>query len=83
MTQAPIILTGRGGSGTRLLSDIASASGVFLGNDLNVSSDSVEWVDLIYKIVIGKMSGASAKSFSNELQARAKNVVAQRPGGAD
>jgi hypothetical protein len=50
--RAPLILVGRGGSGTRLLSDIAAACGVFLGNRQNVSGDSVEWVDLIYEMAI-------------------------------
>jgi len=46
----PFIFLGRGGSGTRLLSEIAQSMGVFLGNRLNKSKDSVEWVDTIYEI---------------------------------
>ncbi len=47
---APIVLLGRGGSGTRLLSEIAQSQDIFLGNRLNQSGDSVEWVDTIYEI---------------------------------
>ncbi len=48
----PIILTGRGGSGTRLLSEIAQSAGVFLGNRLNPSQDSLEWASLFYEMVV-------------------------------
>lgn len=47
---APFVLLGRGGSGTRLLSEIAQSQDIFLGNRLNQSGDSVEWVDTIYEI---------------------------------
>lgn len=55
----PIVLIGRGGGGTRLLSELAAGLGVFLGNKLNVSFDSVEWVKSIYGIAI-KSCTASA-----------------------
>jgi hypothetical protein len=48
----PLILLGRGGSGTRLLSALASANGVCLGNSLNATADSVEWVTDIYDLAI-------------------------------
>jgi hypothetical protein len=48
----PIIATGRGGSGTRLLSSLLQSLGVFLGNSKNNSEDSLEWVGLFYKIAI-------------------------------
>ena len=48
----PVVLLGRGGSGTRLLAQLALANGVFLGSDLNVSSDSEEWVETIYSLAI-------------------------------
>lgn len=47
----PVVLTGRGGSGTRLLSGLAQHAGLRLGNLLNESGDSVEWVPLIYGMV--------------------------------
>lgn len=49
---APVILVGRGGSGTRLLSDLALLSGVFLGNRLNASQDSVEWLEVLYPLAL-------------------------------
>lgn len=48
----PIIATGRGGSGTRLLSEILQMLNIFLGNKINKMGDSLEWVSLIYKIAI-------------------------------
>ncbi len=51
---SPVILTGRGGSGTRIISEIAQSASVFLGNRTNVSGDSTEWVDLIYELGIEK-----------------------------
>jgi len=48
--KAPFVFLGRGGSGTRILSEIAQSMDVFLGNRLNKSKDSVEWVDTIYEI---------------------------------
>jgi len=55
---APVIATGRGGSGTRLLSSILHDMGIFLGNSLNVSMDSTEWVDSIYTISVDLLSSA-------------------------
>src|SRR4051794_26266404 len=48
----PVILLGRGGSGTRLLSQLAQASGIFLGNEVNSTGDSVEWVPDLYELAI-------------------------------
>ncbi len=55
MHSSPLILLGRGGSGTRLLSQIFHDSGVFLGNELNVSYDSMEWVRPIYSGLTHKL----------------------------
>ncbi len=49
---SPIILTGRGGSGTRMLSKAVAGAGVFLGNKINQTQDSVEWVDLLYAMAV-------------------------------
>lgn len=62
----PVILIGRGGSGTRLLSQLALSSGVFLGSKLNVSLDSEEWVEDIYKLVISATSATGIKSGSEQ-----------------
>lgn len=78
LLRGPIIATGRGGSGTRLLSDAIQASGVFLGNRLNVSGDSVEWVDTIYDIVIKKELGLTPSlCWSSLLQDNAIGILGQ------
>jgi sulfotransferase family protein len=48
----PVILLGRGGSGTRILSQFGVANGVFIGNEVSASGDSLEWVDTIYGLAI-------------------------------
>ena len=53
---SPVILTGRGGSGTRMLSSLASTSNVFIGNQLNASGDSIEWAELLYDMSIQKLN---------------------------
>lgn len=81
--RSPIILTGRGGSGTRIISELAEKSGVFLGNRLNTTRDSVEWVDLIYEMVINKLSSVNSDSsrlnnvWENLLLNNAKDVLSQ------
>ena len=52
--ESPVIMTGRGGSGTRMISEIARKLDIFLGNRLNFAGDSLEWVDLIYEYAIKK-----------------------------
>lgn len=44
----PVILVGKGGSGTRVLSEACRASGLFLGSDLNETGDSLEMKDVSY-----------------------------------
>lgn len=53
--RAPIILAGRGGSGTRVLAQDAADGNLFLGNTLNESADSVEWVEPLYEIAISTL----------------------------
>jgi hypothetical protein len=55
--EAAVIFTGRGGSGTRLLSQLADEVGVFIGNAINRSGDSIEWVRLVYRLAVA--AGAS------------------------
>ena len=49
----PVIVLGKGHSGTRLLSQIVQDCGVFIGGPgwVSESQDSLEWVDLIYRMV--------------------------------
>lgn len=76
--RAPLIFTGRGGSGTRLLTAIAQAHGVFLGNRLNVSGDSVEWVDLIYEMTLNHQTGTvPPSSWETQLQKEAQAILGQ------
>lgn len=53
----PIIATGRGGSGTRLLSILLQNFNIFLGEKTGGTEDSLEWVNLLYRIAIESNSG--------------------------
>jgi Sulfotransferase family len=87
---APVILLGRGGSGTRMLSALSVQLGVFLGNVLNESLDSVEWVDTLYDLAIAATeSGIAAGSardlyWSARLREHAAGILSLRkhPGTA-
>ena len=78
----PVLLTGRGGSGTRLLSQLAAGAGLFIGNRVNRSGDSVEWVDLIYRMVVeaGRDRNLpSGSQYRREIQARAEQILGRAP----
>src|SRR5262249_682886 len=82
---AVVLFTGRGGSGTRLLSQLAAAAGIFIGNQVNQSEDSTEWVDLIYRMVVERGSQRdlpSGSQYRREIRARAAQILggAPRPG---
>jgi hypothetical protein len=90
MNDSPVVLLGRGGSGTRLLSQLGLANGIFLGNAVNVSGDSVEWVETIYALAIESVTTdlgpGSARDFAwratlNDLAARI--LAAAEPAAAD
>jgi len=51
---SPIILLGRGGGGTRLVSIMASDIGLFRGNSINALGDSREMVGPIYRAIFRK-----------------------------
>jgi hypothetical protein len=78
----PVILLGRGGSGTRLLAQLALSVGVFLGNELNASHDSVEWVETLYDLAIETVTGDIASDLAREfywqcrLRRRASEILA-------
>ncbi|OUS41220.1 hypothetical protein A9R00_02035 [Oleispira antarctica] len=78
---SPIIITGRGGSGTRLLSQLVQSLDLFLGNDINETKDSIEWVAPIYDLITNRVS-LKNKTFKqhhiDRLQANAKNILLQR-----
>jgi hypothetical protein len=78
----PVILLGRGGSGTRLLAQLALSVGVFLGNELNTTQDSVEWVGVLYELAIeavtvGVERGSARDVYWRErLRRRAAEILA-------
>jgi len=78
---APIILTGRGGSGTRLLAETFRGMDVDLGQSLNRSLDSLQWADLIYEMVLANLAGHSGPwsgTWAAELKQRARWHSPQR-----
>lgn len=78
----PLIFTGRGGSGTRLLADAVISQGIDLGTRLNASSDSIQWADLLYEMALSALKGYSTPwsgSWSVELHHRARCLSMDRP----
>ena len=76
---APVLFTGRGGSGTRLLSQIAAETGIFIGS-LNKSGDSTQWVKLIYRMTVeagGQRDLPSGSRYREEIRARATQFLDQ------
>jgi hypothetical protein len=63
----PVILLGRGGSGTRLLAQLALSIGTFLGNELNASHDSVEWVETLYDLAVEAVTAGVASGSARDL----------------
>lgn len=79
---AVVVFTGRGGSGTRLLSQLAAGAGIFIGNQVNKSGDSTEWVDLIYRMVVeagGQRDLPSGSPYRREIRARAAEILGAAP----
>jgi hypothetical protein len=87
---SPIILIGRGGSGTRLLSYLMRKNGLFIGNEINASEDSVEWVELLYELVVSSLPNRPdifGNVWQQALREKAENILsigdlqATRPWG--
>jgi hypothetical protein len=77
----PIILLVRGGGGSRLLSNLCLDLGIFLGNDLNVSNDSLEMVLPVYKAVFKKYrckAGWQKEQIVPSLRAAAAKMLQRR-----
>jgi hypothetical protein len=75
-----VLLTGRGGSGTRLLSQIAAEAGLFIGSRINKSGDSTEWVKLLYRMSVesgGQRELPKGSRYREEIQARAAQFLDQ------
>lgn len=83
--QAPLVLIGRGGSGTRLFSEVFLNAGVFFGSEINPTNDSMEWRDVIYEAAITKLEeniplGDLSKFGSvKRFRENAAKVLSQRP----
>lgn len=76
----PVILLGRGGSGTRLLSILARDAGLWIGNDLNLSGDAMEMVGAIYRAVYRKFvcpDPSQAQLLVEDLRASATEMFDQ------
>src|SRR5262249_11862150 len=74
-----VLFTGRGGSGTRLLSQLAQALGIFIGNQVNRSGDSIEWVQPIYGMAIeaaASLELPSGSQYRDALRDTAARVMA-------
>lgn len=73
----PVIATGRGGSGTRLLSQLLQEHNIFLGNRFNRSEDSVEWADILYELSIQKLMRKlpPQSQWQSDLTSRARDVL--------
>lgn len=84
LIDAPIIITGRGGSGTRLLSGLIQDMNIFMGNDINDTEDSLEWVGPVYDLVVNRVRIANG-SFTPEHISRLRNNAANvlQKGGVE
>ena len=67
--ERPIVLIGRGYSGTRVLALLAQACGLFIGSRLNVSRDSLEMAPAIYAGVRRKADADEPERTAAELRA--------------
>ena len=76
----PIVFTGRGGGGTRLISEIAQALGLHMGVSINQSGDSLDIVESIYKAVFYKYACSSPrqKALIPGMLAGAAEIVAKQ-----
>ena len=75
---SPVIITGRGGSGTRLLSKLMQDLNLFLGNEINSTGDSTQWVGPVYDLVINEISLKNnnfEQKHIDRLRANAKNIL--------
>ncbi len=82
--EAPLLLLGRGGGGTRLLSELARSCGVHLGARISVSGDSQDWVETLYALALeevarGLAPGPSDLAWTGRLRRRAAEVLADAP----
>lgn len=86
---APVILLGRGGSGTRLLTALARPLGVHLGALVEATGDSKDWVDVLYGLALEELTGELVPYSPRDLYWRDRlrevgaGVLAQEDCGPD
>ncbi len=81
---APLLLLGRGGGGTRLLSELARTCGVYLGARISVSGDSQDWVDTLYALALeqvgaGLAPGPADRAWLGRLRRQAADILTLAP----
>lgn len=82
---SPVLLLGRGGGGTRLLGTLASDAGLFIGNELNKSMDSIDMVMAVYQGIIRKFRCRSSRQKMRtveHLRSSAAQMIADLPENA-
>jgi Sulfotransferase family len=78
--EPPVVLIGRGGGGTRLLGAAAADAGLFVGNEVNPSSDTLEMANAVYKAVLIRYRETAAWQWAqavSELRAAAEAMLAR------
>lgn len=81
--EAPVVVVGSGGSGTRLFADLLRALGVFMGSEINRTSDSVEWVLALYPLAIQALQPEpQGEAAVGQLRSTACAVVSAAPQSA-
>lgn len=86
LIDAPVVMTGRGGSGTRLLSQLMQNANIFIGNEVNATEDSIEWVRPIYDLVINDIrleNNRFSEMHIDRLRLNATNILRLRKDKID
>jgi sulfotransferase family protein len=75
--EEPIVLLGRGGGGTRLLSVLADEFGIFVGGKRNQSGDSLEMVPAVYRALLraAHADGGAVELSPQDLAAAANDML--------
>jgi len=79
----PIILTGRGGSGTRLLAALVESGDVFLGSERNAFGDSLAWIETSYALLAGDIRVANGRfddAWCERMRQVAAHLLSSSPG---
>jgi hypothetical protein len=72
---SPVAIGGIGGSGTRLIAEIVSRLGYYIGDDLNVASDNL-WFTLLFKRV--ELLRADGREFDRAVEAFRAAMIGRR-----